>query len=58
MIIISLMTTAPDAKTIKYTWYGASPEEKAATRASWNAWDVILSLIVIGCVVMFYIKFW
>ncbi len=58
MVIISLMTKAPDPKTIKYTYYGATPEEKAATKASWNAWDVILSLIVIGCVVLFYIKFW
>jgi len=58
MVVISLMTKAPDPKTIKYTWYGATPEEKAATRASWNAMDVILSLIVIGCVVLFYIKFW
>jgi solute:Na+ symporter, SSS family len=37
MVIISLMTKAPDPKTVKYTWYGATPEEKAATRASWNA---------------------
>jgi len=58
MIIISLMTKAPDPKTIKYTWYGATPEEKAATKASWNALDVVLSAIVIGCVVLFYIKFW
>ena len=58
MVIISLMTKAPDPKTIKYTWYGATPEEKAATRASWNAMDVVLSLIVVGCVVLFYIKFW
>jgi SSS family solute:Na+ symporter len=58
MIIISLMTKAPDPKTIKYTWYGATPEEKAATRASWSAMDVVLSLIVVGCVVLFYIKFW
>jgi SSS family solute:Na+ symporter len=58
LVIISLMTKAPDPKTIKYTWYGASPEEKAATRASWTASDVILSLIVIGCIVVFYIKFW
>jgi SSS family solute:Na+ symporter len=58
MVIISLLTKAPDPKTIKYTWYGATPEEKAATRASWNAWDVVLSLIVVGCVVLFYIKFW
>jgi SSS family solute:Na+ symporter len=58
MVIISLMTKAPDPKTIKYTWYGATPEEKAATKASWNAMDVVLSLIVVGCVVLFYIKFW
>lgn len=58
MVVISLMTKAPDPKTIKYTWYGATPEEKAATRASWGPVDVILSLIVIGCVVLFYIKFW
>jgi SSS family solute:Na+ symporter len=52
------MTKAPNPKTIKYTWYGATPEEKAATKASWNAMDVVLSAIVIGCVVLFYIKFW
>jgi SSS family solute:Na+ symporter len=58
MVIISLATQAPDPKTIKYTWYGATAEEKAATRASWGPVDVILSLIVVGCVVLFYIKFW
>ena len=58
MIIISLLTKAPDPKTVKYTWYGATPEEKAATRASWNAMDVILTLIVVGVIVTFYIKFW
>jgi len=58
MIIISLMTKAPDPKTIKYTYYGATPEEKAATKASWSTVDVVLSLIVVACVVIFYIKFW
>lgn len=58
MIIISLMTKAPDAKTIKYTWYGATAEEKAATKASWNALDVVLSLVVVACVVWFYLSFW
>jgi SSS family solute:Na+ symporter len=57
MVIISLLTKAPDSKTIKFTWYGATPEEKAATKASWNALDVILSLIVVACVILFYIKF-
>jgi SSS family solute:Na+ symporter len=58
MIIISLMTKAPDPKTVKYTWYGATPEEKKATRESWNALDVVLSLIVVACVVWFYLAFW
>jgi SSS family solute:Na+ symporter len=57
MVVISLMTKAPDATVVKYTYYGATPEEKAATRASWNALDVVLSLIVVGLCVLFYIKF-
>jgi SSS family solute:Na+ symporter len=58
MIIISLMTAPPDSKALKYSWFGATPEEKATTRASWNSMDVILSLIVIAVIVVFYIKFW
>ena len=58
MVVISFMTKAPDPKTIKYTWYGATSEEKKATRESWNALDVVLSLIVVACVVWFYIAFW
>jgi len=58
MIVISLVTKAPDAGTVKFTWYGATPEEKAATRASWNALDVVLSIIVVALVVWFYLSFW
>jgi SSS family solute:Na+ symporter len=58
MISISYMTKAPDPKTIKYTFYGASPAEKAATRASWNTMDVILSGIVVAACVAFYWYFW
>lgn len=58
MVVVSLMGKAPDAKTIKYTWYGATAQEKAATRASWGTLDVVLSLIVVACVVWFYYSFW
>jgi SSS family solute:Na+ symporter len=58
MVVISLMTKAPDPKTVKYTWYGATPEEKKATRESWNGWDVFHTVVVAGCVVAFYITFW
>ena len=58
MVVISLMTKAPDPKTIQFTWYGATPEQKAETRAGWNALDVVLSLIVVAFVVWFYLSFW
>jgi SSS family solute:Na+ symporter len=57
MIGISLMTPAPEAKTVRYTWYGATPEEIAATRASWGTMDVVLSLVVVAFCVIFYIEF-
>jgi len=57
MVVISLLTEAPDPKTIKYTYYGATPKEKAITRASWGAIDVILSLVVVAICAWFYIRF-
>jgi len=58
MFSISLLGKAPDAQTVRYTWYGATPQEKAATRASWNAWDVVLSLVILAAVALFYVEFW
>ena len=58
LVVFSYMSKAPDPKTVKYTFYGASPAEKAATRASWNALDVILSGIVVACCAAFYWYFW
>jgi len=57
MGVICLLTPASDTKTVKYIWYGATPEEKVATRASWNAFDMVLSLVVVACVVWFYVSF-
>jgi hypothetical protein len=42
---------------MRYTWYGATAAEKAATRASWSAREVVLSVIVLAAVVAFYIAF-
>jgi solute:Na+ symporter, SSS family len=58
MIGISLMTRAPDPGVVKFTWYGATTEEKVATRASWSALDVVLSAIALAAVVLFYAAFW
>ena len=58
MFTISMLTRPPNPGVAKFTWYGATPEEKAATRASWNARDVVLSLIVLAAVAAFYVAFW
>jgi SSS family solute:Na+ symporter len=58
MIAISLCTRAPAPAVVKFTWYGASTEEKAATRASWSVADVVLSLAIVVAVAWFYRAFW
>jgi SSS family solute:Na+ symporter len=58
MFAISLLTRPPGPGVVKFTWYGATPQEKAATRASWNGRDVALSLVVLAAVAAFYIAFW
>lgn len=58
LVGLSLITRPPDSKALRFTWYGATPEEKAATRASWNGTDVVLSAVVVAAVVVFYMAFW
>ncbi len=58
VVVISFLTRPPPSDTVRFTWYGATPEEKAATRASWSGSDVVLSAIVLLAVVLFYAAFW
>jgi len=59
VIIVSLCTEAPDEKKIQGLVFGTStPEQRAATRASWNHWDVIHTVIILAFTVAFYIYFW
>ena len=58
MIVVSLLSKAPAPETVRFTISGATAEEKAATRKSWNGWDVVHTVIVIGIVVAFYLYFW
>ena len=50
MIVISLLTQAARSGCGEIHLVRGDPEEKAATRASWNASDVVLSLIVLAAV--------
>lgn len=59
IILISMFTKpAPAAQIQGLTFGSASPEQRAATRASWNKWDVIHSCIILGITVSFYLYFW
>ncbi|MCD8235635.1 MAG: sodium:solute symporter [Prevotellaceae bacterium] len=59
VVIVSLLTPAPSAEKIQGLVFGTStPEQRAATRASWNKWDVIHSIIILGLTAAFYIYFW
>ena len=59
VIVVSMCTEKPDEKKIQGLVFGtATPEQKAASRASWNHWDVIHTIIILSLTVAFYIYFW
>ncbi len=56
---VSLVTKkAPEEKLKGLTFGSASKEQLKETRNSWNRWDVINSLVIVGVIVAFYIFFW
>lgn len=59
MIAVSMFTkAAPEAQLRGLTFGSVSAEDKAITRASWDKWDVVHSVIIVGITVAFYIYFW
>jgi solute:Na+ symporter, SSS family len=58
LVVASLATAPPSRDALRYTWYGATPAERAVTRASWSRVDVVLSLVVVAAVLLFYAAFW
>jgi SSS family solute:Na+ symporter len=58
MVIVSLNSPKPSAEQINgLTFATTVAEDKAASRASWNKWDVILSVIVLVVIVSVFIYF-
>ena len=59
VIVVSLFTEAPSEQKIQGLVFGTStPEQIEATRKSWNHWDIIHTVIILGFTVAFYIYFW
>jgi solute:Na+ symporter, SSS family len=58
MVVVSMLTPKPSEAQLKgLTFATTVAEDKAASRASWNKWDVILSLIVLAIIVSVFIYF-
>jgi solute:Na+ symporter, SSS family len=58
MVVISLLTPKPSEEQIKgLTFATTVASDRAASRASWNKWDVILSLIVVAIILTVFIYF-
>ena len=58
MVVVSLMTPKPNEEQIRgLTFATTVAEDRAASRASWNKWDVILSLIVVAIILSIFIYF-
>jgi solute:Na+ symporter, SSS family len=58
MILVSYLTEVPSLEQIKGLTYGTvSDEQKAHTRASWDARDVVLSALVLVLIIAAYLFF-
>lgn len=56
MVVVSFFTKKPTAEQISFITF--DQDYKKLIRNSWNKWDVIASLGVVVCCILFYIYFW
>lgn len=58
MVVVSLLTPPPHPDQVRgLTFATTVAEDRASSRASWNAWDVVLSLIVLAIIITVMIYF-
>jgi SSS family solute:Na+ symporter len=58
VVSVSLMTAPPSEEQIKNLTYStATPEQRKENRESWNKWDVIATVGVLGLVLAMYLYF-
>ncbi len=58
MIVSRFTKAAPEEQIRGLTFSSASKEQKAATRASWNGWDIFNTVVILVFTIAFYIYFW
>lgn len=58
MVVVSFATPPPSKEQIEGLTFATTVDaDKAASRASWNAWDVALSLIVVAIIIGIFMYF-
>jgi SSS family solute:Na+ symporter len=58
MYVVSYMSEVPDYARISGLTYGTvTADDRAATRASWNKWDVIASAAILAAILAAYLYF-
>jgi SSS family solute:Na+ symporter len=58
MYLVSYLTKEPDYDKISGLTYGTiTTEDRVASRASWNKWDVIASAAVLAAILAAYLYF-
>jgi len=59
IVVVSYFTKPlPKERLVELTFGSGTPEHKAETRASWNKWDVINTIIILTVIIAFYFYFW
>jgi SSS family solute:Na+ symporter len=58
LIVVSFFTKEPGAEKIKGLCFASlTPEDRQATRASWNGWDVFHTLVILAIIVSVMVYF-
>ncbi|MCX6227424.1 MAG: sodium:solute symporter [Bacteroidia bacterium] len=59
IVLVSLFTKrVSEERLVGLTYFSSTPEQRAETRASYDKWDIINSVIILSVVIGFYIYFW
>jgi SSS family solute:Na+ symporter len=58
MIVSRFTKAAPEEQIRGLTFSSATKAQKAATRASWNGWDIFNTAVILVFTIAFYIYFW
>ncbi len=59
IFVVSQFTKQAEASQIQgLTFASVNSDQKAASRASWNQWDIIHTVIILGITAVFYFYFW